>query len=206
MIFVVPRGRYHPRFWRRAALRPALAATTAMLALLTTGVGTAAGQISSTVQFQSSYRAYGYWDDWKWWLPDKCTLTQPIYGSEPSAPGRYPVLLYLHGTLADWGGNVEGRRVADLAADRGFVAAAFTYDSWVVNSISAVDGNAKCMFSPGSSGNALADVCSRPKADCSRGVVVAGFSAGGSIAARARNFAPLVRAGWGRGMGLCDTG
>ena len=63
-----------------------------MLALLTTGVGTAAGQISSTVQFQSSYRAYGYWDDWKWWLPDKCTLTQPIYGSEPSAPGRYPVL------------------------------------------------------------------------------------------------------------------
>lgn len=196
MIFVVPRGRYHPRFWRRAALRPALAAATAMLALLTTGVGTAAGQISSTVQFQSSYRAYGYWDDWKWWLPDKCTLTQPIYGSEPSAPGRYPVLLYLHGTLADWGGNVEGRRVADLAADRGFVAAAFTYDSWVVNSISAVDGNAKCMFSPGSSGNALADVCSRPKADCSRGVVVAGFSAGGSIAARARNFAPLVRAGW----------
>ena len=64
-----------------------------------------------------------------------------------------------------------------------------------MNSISAVDGNAKCMFSPGSSGNALADVCARTKSDCSTGVVVAGFSAGGSIAARARNFAPLVRAG-----------
>jgi hypothetical protein len=174
----------------------AVAAATAMLALLTTGVGTAAGQASSTVQFQSSYRAYGYWDDWKWWLSDKCTLTQPIYGSEPSAAGRYPVLLYLHGVLADWGENVEGRRVAELAASQGFVTAAFTYDSWVVNSISSIDGNARCMFSPDSSGNALANVCARPKADCSRGVVVAGFSAGGAIAARARNFAPQVRAAW----------
>ena len=197
MTFVCAPGRSRARFWReRVALVRAVVAGTAVLALLTTGVETAAGQTSSTVQFQSSYRAYGYWDEWKSWLPDKCTQTQPVYGSEPAAPGRYPVLLYLHGTLADWGGNVEGRRVAELAASQGFVTAAFTYDSSVVNAISGIDGNARCMFSPGSNGNALANVCARPKADCSRGVVVAGFSAGGAIAARAQNFAPQVRAAW----------
>ena len=169
-----------------------LAVATVMLALLTFGVGTAAGQTS----FQSSYRAYGAWDEGNSALPDKCTQTQPVYGSEPAAPGRYPVLVYLHGTLADWGNNVEGQRVAQFAARQGFVTAAFTYESWVVNAVSGIDGNARCMFSPGSSGNALASLCARPKADCSRGVAVAGFSAGGAIAARARNFAPQVRAAW----------
>jgi hypothetical protein len=173
-----------------------LAGATALLVFLTMGVGTAAAQAPSTVPFQSSYRAYGAWDEGNAALPDKCTQTQPIYGSEPAAPGRYPVLVYLHGTLADWGNNVEGQRVAELAARQGFVAAAFTFESWVVNAISGIDGNARCMFSPGSNGNALASVCARPKADCSRGVAVAGFSAGGAIAARARNFAPRVRAAW----------
>jgi hypothetical protein len=94
------------------------------------------------------------------------------------------------------GAGTKGRRVAELAAGQGFVTGAFTYDSWVVNAISGIDGNAGCMFSPGSTANALADVCARPKADCSRGVVGAGFSAGGAIAARAKNFASQVRAAW----------
>jgi hypothetical protein len=59
-----------------------------------------------------------------------------------------------------------------------------------------MDGHARCMFSPGSAGNALAKVCARPKADCSRGVVVSGFSQGGVIAALARNHSDLVRAAW----------
>lgn len=189
-------GRSRPCGWTERILRGGLATTALALVLLTIGAGTAAAQTPSTVQFQSSYRAWNTWDDWKWWLPDKCTLTQQIYGSEPSAPGRYPVLLYLHGTLADWGGNAEGRRVAELAASQGFVAAAFTYDSWVASTAPAIDSNARCMFSPSSNGNALANVCARPKADCSRGVVVAGFSAGGAIAARSANFSPQVRAGW----------
>jgi len=177
-----------------------LAGLAAILPCLVTGVGVAAAQASSTVQFQSAYRAYNLWDDWKSWLPDSCTYSQQIYGSEPAAPGRYPVMLYMHGTLADSGANVEGQGIVESAAAHGFLAAAFTYDSWVVSTPVAVDGNAKCMFSPGSNGNALAQVCARPKADCSRGVVVAGFSAGGAIAVRARNFAPQVRAAWVMGV------
>jgi hypothetical protein len=135
------------------------------------------------------------WEGYKPPDADKCSVIQPIHGSEPAAPGRYPVFIYLHGTLANWGGNAEGRGVAELAAAQGFVAAAFTY-GLVAPSRTSIDGHAKCMFSPGSAGNALAEVCGRPKADCSHGVAVAGFSAGGAMAARANNFSAQVRAAW----------
>jgi hypothetical protein len=173
-----------------------LGGVAALLACLVTGVGVAAAQTSSTVQFQSTYQAYNAWEDSKWWQPDKCVQTQPIYGSEPAADGRYPVILYMHGLLADWSGNVEGRRIVQLAAGQGFVAAALTYDSWLAINPHVIDGNAKCMVSSLSPGNALAGVCARPKADCSKGVVVAGFSVGGAIAARANNFTEQVRAAW----------
>jgi hypothetical protein len=179
------------------------ARVAAVLSCPVGGVGVAHAQ-TSTVPFQGSYRAYNQSDGWKWWLPDKCTLTQPVYGSEPAAPGQYPVVLYLHGTLADWGGNAEGQRVAELAAGQGFVAAAFTFNS-VRATQASVDGNAKCMFSPDSSGNAVAQVCARPKADCSKGLLVAGFSAGGAIAARAKNFNVEVEAASVMGVSAAPT-
>jgi hypothetical protein len=172
-----------------------LACIAAILSCVLAGGGVAVAQTSSTTQFQTTYRAYNVYDNWKWWQPDKCVQNQPIYGSEPAAAGRYPVMLYMHSALADWAGNVEGPRTVELAAQQGFVAAAVTYDSWLAIDFPTIDGNAKCMFSP-SSGNALAGVCARPKADCSNGVVVVGFSVGAAIAGRANNFAPQVRAAW----------
>jgi poly(3-hydroxybutyrate) depolymerase len=167
----------------------------ACLLLLAAVSGRAEAQ-AATTPFQSTYHAYNFWE----WQSNNCNQTQPIYGSEPSAPGTYPVLLYMHGTLADWGGNEEGKRVADLAAAQGFVAAGITYDSWVANGLPAINGNAKCIFAAATNGNALANVCARPKADCSKGVLVAGFSAGGAIAARAKNYAPSVVAAWLMGV------
>jgi hypothetical protein len=152
------------------------------------------------VQFQTTYRGYNPWDEWNASRLDKCTDTQPIYGSEPAAAGTYPVLLYMHGTFADWVGNQEGQRFVALAAAQGFVAAAPTYDSWLTFSPNGVDRHAQCAFSPGEAGNAVAQVCGRPKADCSKGILVAGFSQGGAIAARAANFAPTVRAAWPLGV------
>jgi hypothetical protein len=170
-------------------------AAVAASSWLLIGLGVAEAQTSSTVPFQGSYRAYNLWDGWKPSDADKCTQTQPIYGSEPALPGRYPVVLYMHGTLADWGGNAEGRRFAEFAAAQGFVAAAFTY-GLVAPTQASIDGHTKCMFAAGSPGNGLAQVCARPKADCSKGVAVAGFSAGGAMAARANNFSAQVRAAW----------
>jgi poly(3-hydroxybutyrate) depolymerase len=176
-----------------------LATVGAVLACLLNGVGGAHAQTYTTEQFQGAYQGYNQSDSWKWWLPDKCTRTQAVYGSEPAAPGRYPVVVYLHGTLADWWGNSEGQRVAELAATQGFVTAAFTHSNTRPTQAS-IDGHAFCMFDARAPGNALAQVCARPKADCSRGVLVAGFSVGGAIAGRAKNFAPEVRAAWMMGV------
>jgi hypothetical protein len=151
---------------------------------------------AATVHAKGTYRAYSAWDDWKWWQPDKCTETQPFFVSEPAATGQYPVVVYLHSMLADWVQNVEGQRFADAAAQQGFVVAAVSYDSWMATSALSVDGNAKCVFDAGSRGNALAMICARPKADCSKGVLVTGFSIGGAVAARARNASAQVRAAW----------
>jgi hypothetical protein len=187
----VPIVRAEPRV-RAWVTRPATAKRVA---------AAAAAQVQlPTAPFTDSYRDYNVLDPGTS-SPDKCTGTQPVYGSEPVAAGRYPVVVYLHGTMADWSGNAEGKAVAALAAAQGFVAAAFTYDSWLTGWWTPyMDGHARCMFDAGSTGNALAKVCARPKADCSRGVVVTGFSQGGIIAALARNHSALVRGAWLNGV------
>lgn len=181
---------------RPSMLLSGLASMVAVSCLLPCAV---AGAQAPVVSFDGTYRAYSLWDAWRG-PQDACTQTQRIQGREPAGPGRFPVLLYLHGTLADWGGNKEGARIAELAASRGFVAAALTYDSWVASIPDTIDGNARCMVAPGSGGDALAQICARPKADCSLGVAVAGFSAGGAIAGRAANFDARIRAAWLMGV------
>lgn len=181
-----------------------IAAPLAVLALVcccALGPAKAAWAQVPTVQFQESYQAYNVWQ----YGSNKCTKPQTIYGSEPAAPGTYPVLIYLHGTLADWGGNVEGQRVAQLAAGEGFVAAAFTYSSAWTGSPSGTAGNANCMFNPAAPGNGISQVCAMAEADCSNGFVVAGFSQGGAIAALAKNVNPQVQGAWLMGVSGPDS-
>jgi dienelactone hydrolase len=183
---------------RRPVFRVAgLAGVAVVVLCLVARVGVVHAQVA-TVQFQSTYRAYNVWTEW---TPNKCTKTEPIYGYEPDAPGTYPVVFYVHSVLADWFGNEEGKRVAELAAGQGFVAAAVTYDSWLALNARRVDGNASCIFSPGAASNPVAQVCARPEADCSRGLLVMGFSLGGAIAGRAKNFNPQVQGAWLTGTG-----
>ncbi len=168
----------------------------------------AAAQVASaqlsTVLFQGTYRGLSPYVDWFFpWLPpsQKCLETQPFYGSEPAAAGRYPVVIYLHATLSDWSNNVEGQKFVQLAAAYGFEAAAFSYDSWAtLNSPTEIGLHANCMFNTASPGNAIAQICARPKANCTNGFVVAGFSQGGAIAARAKNFNASVQGVWALGI------
>ena len=161
-----------------------------------------------TQQFQATYPAYNPSTAWEWWLPQpQCTETQTIYGSEPTAPGTYPVLIYLHGTLADWTGNQEGQVISQLAAAQGFVAIAPTYDSSRTRNTKGFNGNATCMFNPSRSGNVISYACSLPEADCSGGVLLAGFSQGGELALRAKNYNADVTAAWVIGVnGAGETG
>ena len=190
----------HSRRGASRSIARSVAYAFALLALLACAAS-ASAQPLATTQSQTTYAAFDPWTAWEWWQPNKCQETQPVYISEPTAAGRYPVLFYMHGTLADWGGNAEGQRVAQLAASQGFVAAAVTYDSWVTAyTPTGIDGHAECIFGSGNTGNALKQVCALAKAECSNGVVVAGFSQGGAIAVRAANYSSQVRAAWAMGV------
>ncbi|HMG22346.1 MAG TPA: hypothetical protein VK607_13535, partial [Kofleriaceae bacterium] len=48
----------------------------------------------------------------------------------------------------------------------------------------------------------ISTLCARPKADCSKGVVVGGFSQGAVISTLANNFDARVQAAWGMGDGV----
>jgi pimeloyl-ACP methyl ester carboxylesterase len=98
--------------------------------------------------------------------------------------------------LADWSGNQEGQVIVQLAAEQGFVALAPTYDSSSTNNDAGKNGHAACMFGPSHPNNVVSYACSLAEADCSNGVLVAGFSQGGSIALRAKNYDPQVTAAW----------
>jgi poly(3-hydroxybutyrate) depolymerase len=192
---------------RRAACTAALRRTirfsrVSLVAAIVCALSAVAGVVSAqadTVQSQLSYQAYNLFLGWKPPSVNKCTKPEPIFISQPAVPGTYPVLVYLHGTLADWGGNKEGQTIAQLAAKQGFLGAAFTYSD-ITPTQQSIDSQANCMFNVNSPGNAIAQVCALPQADCSHGFLVSGFSAGGAIALRAKNFNDAVDAAWVMGV------
>lgn len=140
-----------------------------------------------SVEWQATYTGYSPW-------ARTCSQTQRIYGAEPDAARKFPVIVFTHATGSDLSGNLEGRQFVKLAAERGWVAAAPTYASSLTNSVGGVLAHAGCIF-PAS----LTAVAARPKADLSR-FVVAGFSQGGAIAMMARNYDARVAAAWVMGV------
>lgn len=171
----------------------------AFLLMLFGAAGTAAAV--PTQQFQTTYGAYNPWTSWESWLSQpQCTETQVVYGSEPSTPGTYPVLIYIHATLSNLSGNQEGQVITELAAAQGFVAVAPTYDSNGTRNPKGFNGNATCMFNSAKSSNVISYACSLPEANCSGGVLVAGFSQGGELALLAKNYNSQVTAAWAMGV------
>lgn len=129
------------------------------------------------------------------WWGGQCVTSAGIVGREPSKSGRYPVFVYIVGLGGNYNGT-EAVKFMEEAARRGFVAASLQYDSFGSSSPEGVDKSSGCMFNESSSASALAKLCARRKADCSKGVAVAGNSLGGAIAGRAANHSARVRAAY----------
>jgi hypothetical protein len=124
-----------------------------------------------------------------------CGNVKSFVGSEPAKKGRFPVFVYLAPPIIPYDG-VESRPIIDAAMRKGFVAASVQIEEWQ-NYAEGIDGNSRCIFDGASSRSVLAQLCARPKANCSRrGVVVAGFSEGASVAVLARNHDPRIRAAY----------
>src|SRR5262245_35266232 len=127
-----------------------------------------------------------------------CASTFNISGQEPDAVGTYPVFVYAVGTSENFQNGAATAAVAGMA-NRGYVAATVQYSNGSFGNCSAISAKAQCMFNPSSAGSAITRLCSRAKADCSKGIVVGGFSQGSIIADLAKNFDARVQAAWGMG-------
>lgn len=130
-----------------------------------------------------------------------CNTSFTMTGQEPSATGTNPVFLYMIGTGETATNASATAAVAGMAA-KGFVAATIAYDSGTFNGCGPLQGKAKCIFNSGSTTSAVSVLCGRAKADCSKGIVVGGFSQGSVLATQANNFDARVRAAWGMGDGV----
>ncbi len=131
-----------------------------------------------------------------------CNANFSITGQEPSASGTFPVFVYMVGTSETFNNNGAAAAAVSGMAKRGFVAASVQYDSGQFGSCSQISGKAKCIFNPSSSASAISQLCARAKADCSKGVLVGGFSQGAVMATLAKNFDARVQAAWGMGDGV----
>lgn len=138
-----------------------------------------------------------------------CNTPRNIYLVEPDAPGPYPVFLYTGGSWENYASSPVAQAIVQYAAQQGFVAAFVEYRNDTIprfcSDIFAPSNGwykAQCAYSSSvNPSSATAVVCARAKAGCStRGIVTAGFSQGGYMAASARNFDTRVRGAWTMGV------
>lgn len=130
-----------------------------------------------------------------------CASTYNISGFEPSAAGRYPVFVYMVGTAETYT-NAAAMEAVKRMAGKGYVAATIEYADAQFGDCAVIGAKASCIFDPNSAVSAVAQLCSRANADCSKGIVVAGFSQGSIMAILAKNYDARVQAAYGTGVGV----
>jgi hypothetical protein len=161
----------------------------AVAALALTSLGGAA--LAQTVAFTATYKGG---------TSSLCSSTYNIKGAEPSTAGKYPVYIHTGGTGEAYDSGIAMEAVNRMAA-KGFVAASVAYANSTFGSCSAIGSKARCIFNPSSTSSAVAALCARAKADCSKGIVTGGLSQGSIVSVLARNTDSRVRASMGQGAG-----
>lgn len=127
--------------------------------------------------------------------------TYSMNGREPSTAGSYPVFVYMVGTSENYN-NASAIDAIEGMASRGYVTATVQYANSFFGGCSTLSSRAKYIFDAKSNSSAISKLCSRAKADCSKGVVVGGFSQGSILAILAKNYDRRVEAAYGLGAGV----
>ncbi len=125
-----------------------------------------------------------------------CDTNYAVSGVVPVDDALHPVFVYLVGTNESYDNAQAQAAVAGMGA-RGFVAASVQYRSEVFGSCAEIAQKAACIFKPDSSASAISKLCAR--GDCSKGIVVAGFSQGSVAAILAKKTDARVKAVYGMG-------
>lgn len=163
--------------------------------LLKFGIAVLAGSASFTALAQTAFTS-----SYKGGTSSLCSSTYNIAGFEPTAAGKYPVYIHTVGTGESYKSELSTTQVKAMAA-KGFVAAVVEYSSGSFGSCSSISTKAKCIFNGARSTSAIATLCARSKADCSKGVVTGGLSQGSVVSVLAGNFDNRIRASYGQGTG-----
>lgn len=172
---------------KKGLFKPILRAACA-----TSGILFAAAAMAATTSFSMTYSGADT-------SGGTCGSTYNLAGAEPSATGTYPVYIYMVGTSESYNNAVAMATVNSMAS-KGYVAATVDYAVSQFGTCSVLSGKSSCIFNPGSATSAVAQLCSRAKADCSKGIVVGGFSQGSILALLAKNYDSRVQAAYGMGM------
>ncbi len=133
-----------------------------------------------------------------------CGTTYNITGKEPTTSGKYPVYIHIGGTGENYNSAWAMAAVNAMAA-KGFVAASVAYDNGSFGTCTTISTRAKCIFNGANANSAIAKICARAKADCSKGVVTGGLSQGSIISVLSGNFDNRIRASMGQGAGSTYT-
>ena len=149
---------------------------------------------AQTASFTDSYRN-----------GSSCGTNYSIKGVEPSATGTYPVFIYTVGTSESYDNAAAMAAVQSMAA-KGYVAATIAYPNSTFGGCSSFNSKASCAFDPAKAASAVSKICARGKADCSKGIIVAGFSQGAILALLARKYDSRVEAAYGMGLGTNYSG
>lgn len=142
----------------------------------------------ATTAFSDTYRGSG--------SGAACDTNYAMSGVVPSDSARHPIFVYLVGTSESYD-NAQARAAVAGMGTRGFVAATVQYRSEVFGTCADIAQKAACIFKPASSASAISKLCAR--GDCSKGIVVGGFSQGSIAAIQAKNTDARVKAVYGMG-------
>lgn len=175
----------------RNALRTAGLLSGLLISLAAWSQSTVYGTTSFTTTYSGSDTSGG-----------ACNTTFNIAGEQPSASGTYPVFIYMVGTTESYDNASAMAAVHDMAS-KGYVAATIGYATSLFGSCSVLSGKTACAFNPNRQMSAVSRICALGEADCSKGIVVAGFSQGSVMALLAKNYDTRVQAAYG--MGLSDV-
>jgi hypothetical protein len=130
-----------------------------------------------------------------------CGTSYSITGREPTTAGTYPVFVYMVGTTESYTHASAIQAIEGMAA-YGYVAATIAYPNASFGTCSAIGSKAQCAFDPKNAASAVSVLCSRAKADCSKGIVVSGFSQGSVMSILAKNYDTRVEAAYALGAGV----
>ena len=163
--------------------------------LLKLGIALAAVSTGATALAQTAFST-----TYRGGTSSLCSSTYTVKGYEPTATGKYPVYVHIVGTGETYDGELAMTQVQAMAA-KGFVAATVEYSNGSFGTCSDIGTKAKCIFDSSKTTSAIAKLCARGKADCSKGVVTGGLSQGSIISVLSRNYDSRIRASMGQGTG-----